>query len=36
MVNDGSYDRSWNIICELAQSFSWFKGIKSYAELWST
>ena len=26
MVNDGSYDRSWNIICELAQSFSWFKG----------
>ncbi|MBN1977010.1 MAG: glycosyltransferase family 2 protein [Anaerolineae bacterium] len=27
MVNDGSHDRSWDVICELSVQHSWIKGI---------
>jgi len=27
LVNDGSRDRSWETICELAQTYSWVRGI---------
>ena len=27
LVNDGSKDRSWNVICELTASHSWIAGI---------
>jgi len=27
LVNDGSRDRSWNVICELAEQFDWIRGI---------
>ena len=27
LVNDGSRDRSWKVICQLAQDYSWVRGI---------
>ncbi len=27
LVNDGSRDRSWEIICQLAQTYPWVRGI---------
>lgn len=27
LVNDGSRDRSWEVICQMAQQFSWIRGI---------
>ena len=27
LVNDGSHDKSWNIICELAAQYPWVRGI---------
>lgn len=27
LVNDGSRDRSWDVICELVQEYSWIRGI---------